>query len=116
VITIQVDEGYAFDHLSIIGVKLDCSSNSANKKNYDEASKNITQQIGVDLFRQIVESKYYTDLFNCNKKIFKLVDEAKQNLVKASEVDDANYERYVLKKALQEKFFEGQIKEVKIGY
>ncbi len=115
-IAIQVDEGYAFDHLSIIEVKLDCSPSHVNEKNHGDASANIIRQIGHDLFHQIVESKDYMNLYDCNKKIFKLVDDAKEDLVTASEVDNANYERFVLKKALQEKFFGSQIKEVKVGY
>ena len=123
-ITIQVDEGYAFDHLSIIEVKLDCSPRDiicgdmtlVNEKNYAAASKNIIRQIGRDLFRQIKESEEYMNLYDCNKKVFKLVDLAKEDQIKASEVDRANYERFELKKTLQEKFFDSKVREVKMGY
>ena len=42
--------------------------------------------------------------------------QAKVDKVKASYVDSCNYQRYLAKKSLQEKFFSASLKEIKIGY
>ena len=64
-----------------------------------------------------MESVEYKKLYEVNTKTFEAVDDAKEDGVKASYVDKCNYERYLAKVALQERFFpEEDMKENKLGY
>ena len=67
-------------------------------------------------FNTIIKSEEYKNLLLANKKTFKAVDKAKKDLIKASYVDECNYERYLAKKSLQDKFFSTALRETKIGY
>ena len=51
-----------------------------------------------------------------NAYTFDMVDKAKSNLVKASEVDNCSYLRKLAKDALQLKFFNSKNLETKVGY
>jgi len=116
---ISLDEGYVFDILSISQVKIIKSSNENKQKlvyNYQELSKEIINQIGLDLYSDIVASKEYQELRDANEKTFDLVDQVKNDKGLAKLVDDSNYNRYQKKTALQNKFFNNEVKEVKIGY
>lgn len=116
---ISLDEGYVFDILSISQVKIIKSSNENKQKlvhNYQELSKEIINQIGLDLYSDIVASKEYQELRDANEKTFDLVDQVKNEKGLAKLVDDSNYSRYQKKTALQNKFFNNEVKEVKIGY
>jgi hypothetical protein len=116
---ISLDEGYVFDILSISQVKIIKSSNENKQKlvhNYQELSKEIINQIGLDLYSDIVASKEYQELRDANEKTFDLVDQVKNDKGLAKLVDDSNYSRYQKKVALQNKFFNNEVKEVKIGY
>lgn len=116
---ISLDEGFAFDILSIAQVKIIKSSVQDKEKlisNYQNLSKEIISQIGFDLYGEIVASKEYQDLRDANEKTFNLVDQVKNDNGLAKLVDDSNYNRYQKKVALQNKFFNNEVKEVKIGY
>ena len=116
-INLLVDAAYAFDYISILNIKYIEKPTEENKSNLIQCEMDITNSIdNIDLIDNIFKSKEYTDLWNSNKKVFDLVSLAKNNLCLASEVDSANYSRYLCKKALQEKFFCSSISEVKIGY
>ena len=113
---ISLDEGYVFDILSISQVKIIKSSNENKQKlihNYQELSKEIINQIGLDLYSDIVASKEYQELRDANEKTFDLVDQVKNDKGLAKLVDDSNYSRYQKKVALQNKFFNNEVKEVK---
>jgi hypothetical protein len=113
---ISLDEAYVFDLLSIYSVKIDNSAD--NKKiqilnNYNLLSNEIQNQIGSEKFLQIINSIEYKNLKNSNQLVFDLVDRAEENeLAKATA--NANYERYLKKIDLQNKFFKNKITEVKI--
>lgn len=116
---ISLDEGFAFDILSIAQIKIIKSSVQDKEKlisNYQNLSKEIISQIGFDLYGEIVASKEYQDLRDANEKTFNLIDQVKNDNGLAKLVDDSNYNRYQKKVALQNKFFNNEIKEVKIGY
>lgn len=116
---ISLDEGFAFDILSITQVKIIKSSKQDKEKlvsNYQNLSKEIISQIGFDLYEQIVASEEYQNLRGANEKTFDLVEEVKKDNGLAKLVDDSNYDRYQKKVALQNKFFNNEVKEVKIGY
>jgi hypothetical protein len=116
-VKISVDEAAAFDMLAILENKLLISARAKIIDSYILLKKEIADQVGADKHRSIIDSHEYYDLYSINRKIFELVDLSKENKVTAKEVDEANYERYKAKQALQQKFFPANgITETKIGY
>ena len=117
---ITVDAGYMFDFLSIYDVKLlkiGSGENNQNLKNFNNTESDIVIQIGEDLYSKIIKSQEYQNLYYINRKLFDLVDLAKDDKVKASEVDAYVYKRFLAKKALRLKFFpESEEVEQKSGY
>jgi hypothetical protein len=97
-ISIIVEEGYAYDYLAILLVK-------GNKQYYDTISKHIESQIGMELHEKITESKEFHNLFDANAKTFNAVEMARYGEISAKEVDNCNMTRYNCKVALQNKFF-----------
>lgn len=79
----------------------------------EECRENIIEQIGKNLFSEIENSEEFSDLTYWNLETFRLVDLAKNDECRASEVDSANYKRFLVKKNLQEKFFEEKLTEKK---
>jgi hypothetical protein len=113
-IKISVDEAYAFDYYSIIFLK---KENGVNvDKSINIIKNDIIQQIGLELFNEIINSNEYNNLYMANKKTFDAVDKAKTDSVLASYVDECNYFRMMNKKDLQNKFFSNELVETKIGY
>jgi len=116
---ITLDEGYVFDLLSINEVKISKAQGENIEKatkNYISLSNEIIDQIGEDLFYRIILSDQYQQLKEANEKTFELVDEVKYDNGLGKKVDDSNYNRYLKKVALQNKFFGKEIQEIKIGY
>ena len=97
-ISIIVDEGYAYDYLAILAVK-------RNKHYYDIISEHIESQIGIELHEKITESIEFYNLFDANVKTFHAVEMARYGKISAKEVDNYNMERYNCKVILQNKFF-----------
>jgi hypothetical protein len=116
-IYLKVNEAYAFDFLAILQIKFEIDPTN-NSENYNDCSLEIKKQIGNDReFDNIISSQEYKNLYLINKKTFEAVDLAKEEKVSAKYVDECNYERFLAKKALQDKFFpEDNYKENKIGY
>ena len=113
---ISLDEGFAFDILSITQVKIIKSSKQDKEKlvsNYQNLSKEIISQVGFDLYEQIVASEEYQNLRDANENTFDLVDQVKKDNGLAKLVDDSNYNRYQKKVALQNKFFNNILEEEK---
>jgi hypothetical protein len=117
-IKLQLDESFCFDLLSISEVKYNKTKNIIAFNNFLQIKSEISNQINENVFSTIIHSTEYKELLNCNEKIFNLVDEIKVNSnLPAYIVDNQNYKRFELKKALQEKFFsEKSLKEQKFGY
>lgn len=118
-IKLSLDEGYVFDILSILHVKMKKASNDNLNKvssSFKAMEIEIISQIGEKKYAEVISSQEYNNLFKANEKTFNLVDKVKQDNGLAKEVDDANYERYLCKIDLQKKFFNNQISEIKIGY
>ncbi len=115
-IDLKVDESYAYDYLSIMNVKLCAKINRQIIADYNSCYSNISSQVGESTHDKIINSLEYKNLEIVNKKIFNAVDKAKKDEVKASIVDNLNYERYLCKKRLQKKFFNSEQNEIKIGY
>jgi hypothetical protein len=97
-ISIIVDEGYAYDYLAILAVK-------GNKQYHDTTYEHIESQIGRELHKKIIESREFHDLYEANVQTFNAVELARYWEISAKEVDKRNMERYTCKVALQNKFF-----------
>ena len=98
-----VDEAYAFDYLSILDVKVDEIRTSECSEAFLRCYNSLKSQMnGIG---EILESREYAELKEANRMVFKLVDKAKRDEVKASDVDRGNYERCKKRKALQDRFF-----------
>ena len=111
-IKISVDEAYAFDYLSIIEIKQRIKRNI----NTETIKNDIIQDIGVDKFNEVIDSIEYKELKSANKVVFEAVDMAKKHQIPASYVDYCNYQRMIHKKKLQDKHFNNELTEIKIGY
>ena len=115
--TIAVDIGYVFDMISIYDVKRARAPSDQSRLNYYNAVDHLLPQIGEGLLFTVLRSFEYKHLYRVNDELFTLVDLAKTDLVKASEVDAGVYRRFLAKRALQERFFPESAKiEQKIGY
>lgn len=115
-VSLIVDASFAFDYLSILMVKMNNKGGKQNIDNYFFCFENLLNEMDSNLFYDILESKEFQDLYISNLKVFRLVDLAKNDLCYASEVDKMNYQRYIVKQTLQQKFFGSSVSEVKIGY
>jgi uncharacterized protein YcbK (DUF882 family) len=103
-ITLQVDEAYAFDYLSILEVKKNLATDNIKQKAFENCKNFLRNQL--NNFDEIYSSIEYSELYKINKKTFDLVDLARNNgNVTAKEVDDANMDRFYRKSDLQSKFF-----------
>ena len=113
---ISLDEAYVFDLLSIYKVKIDNSSDHKKIKlieSYQLLSTEIINQIGQKLFDEIINSIDYKDLIFSNQNVFDLVDRADESEL-SKITADANFNRYMKKISLQNKFFKNKLTEVKI--
>lgn len=115
-IKISVDEGYALDMLAISLVKSRKKPSEQSYQNYFDLANEIKDQITLEKFSDVIDSNEFDGLVETNEKIFEAVDMAKTDEIPASAVDYLNYKRYLAKKKIQEKFFNGELKEQKIGY
>jgi len=105
-ITILVDEAYAFDYLSILQVKQNKYPSKKNKQNLENCIEYIATQINCDDMNIIINSNEYKNLVEINTKTFDLIDDLREGQdISAKTIDDTNMERYYKKKAFQEKFF-----------
>lgn len=115
-IKISLDEAYVFDILSIHQVKINNFHGEKLQITLSAMSdlvEEIIEQIGKSKYNEIVLSTEYNELIIANQKVFNYVDLVKQDNGLAKETDDANYERYLKKAALQEKFFKNTLRELK---
>ena len=115
-IKVLVDEGVAFDMLSILQVKSKKSQSIQSAHNYFNFAQEIKDQVGISKMSEILDSPEYKNLVTQNEEVFEAVDLAKIDAIPASLVDKLNYQRYLAKKEIQKKFFGDEISEQKIGY
>jgi hypothetical protein len=115
-INLQVSESYALDYLSILCVKAKKSPTLTNCNNYHTCLNNIGHELGFGKLTEILSSSEYKNLRACNLETFEAVDKAKTDEIPASAVDRLNYERFLYKKSLQDKFFDEKLTEQKLGY
>ena len=65
-ININVDEGYAFDFLSILQVKHETIDSKELEERFTECKNYISKQIGSTLFSEIINSKEYKNCYLAN--------------------------------------------------
>lgn len=113
---VSLDEAYVFDMLSVFDVKLknlDGEKLAKTIEKYSDMRKEVIDQMGENKYNQIVSSLEYQKMVFANQKVFELIDESKHDTGLAKVTDDANYERHVAKMALQKRFFDTELTEVK---
>jgi len=115
-IKISLDEAYVFDMLSVMDIKIDLLSGiklETVKMAHSVLSQEIVDQIGVEKYFEVIKSKEYKDMIRSNKNVFDLIDQSKNDNGLAKITDDANYDRYLKKVSLQERFFNNGLTETK---
>jgi hypothetical protein len=113
-ISLLVDEAYAFDYLSILEVKKE--KTSSNHEAWFNCWKHLRNQFESEKWLLMICSEEYKNMIKANKLTFEAVDKAKTNEVTAQYVDFCNYQRHIAKENFQKKFFSKSLSEVKIGY
>lgn len=113
-ITLSVDEAYAFDYLSILEIKKNKKSDSYDS--WIQCHQYLQNQFDKETWISIIYSKEYKEMLKANELTFDAVDKAKNNQVTAQYVDFCNYQRHVAKQNFQKKFFNSNLSESKIGY
>ena len=112
-ININVDEGYAFDFLSILQVKHETIDSKELEERFTECKNYISKQIGSTLFSEIINSKEYKNCYLANLKTFEAVEKSRYGEISAKEVDTCNMIRYEAKVKLQKCFFDSSLNEYK---
>lgn len=102
-ILLPVDEGYAYDVLSICEVKV-IKKLPNSEKNFTLINESLQNQLG-EIHAKILSSDEYLELIKTNTLTFDAVEKARYGSITAKEVDDLNMKRFFCKKQLQEKFF-----------
>jgi hypothetical protein len=104
-ITILVDEGYAYDYLSILNVKHKKNNNEKSITDRNLCEEHLLSQVGEYRHLEIINSKEFQNLVDVNLTTFEAVEKARYGEISAKEVDDLNMKRYHYKITLQNKFF-----------
>ena len=112
-INLNVDEGYAFDYLSILEVKFENINSPETFESFESCKTFLKSQISSGLFDLIYESKEYHECKVANQLTFDAVEKARYGNISAKEVDDCNMKRYNAKINLQKRFFKNGVSEHK---
>ncbi len=119
-IILSHDPAFAYDLLSIAQVKFFKNKSNLNaEKNFLCLNKEIALQVKEDLHNKIVNSIEYNNLYNVNEDIYNKVDKIKNHGEAAGDalyIDTQNYNRWLLKQELQNKWFNISLSEQKFGY
>lgn len=118
-IKISVDEAYAFDMLSILQIK--AGKSDKDLYNYAGFLRDIYKELPKNVVNAVLASNEYTVMIEANQAVFDLVERVvteqayavPEDWVAALTVHNANMKRFYAKKALQEKFFEENLTELK---
>lgn len=115
-VKLYVDDSYAFEYYCILLVKKHFNPSDAISQQIETCRSGLVAQLGKDNFERIVKSAEFAEMFIVNCDTFRVVDLAKQDKLKASEVDAMTYKRKLAKDALQKAHFADKNLEIKIGY
>ena len=113
-ISLNVDEAYAFDYLSILEVKKQKSFSAVEA--WSKCYVHLQTQFDSEKWFSMINSEEYKNMIKANELTFIAVDQAKNNEVTAQHVDYCNYQRHAAKQNFQKKFFTSDLSELKIGY
>lgn len=103
---INVDEGYAFDYLSILHTKHAQNPSDENFKKWKDCYDYLNNQIDdIQFWNEIIRSEEIKKIDEANKKTFEAVEKARYGEISAKEVDACNMQRYHAKVEFQNKFF-----------
>ncbi len=100
---IMTDEGFAFDYLSILQVKL--FKLGGDNSAFERCRESLKSQLTPSFFKEIYNSQEYAALYQANMRTFDAVEKARYGEISAKEVDNCNMDRYNCKVALRKKFF-----------
>jgi hypothetical protein len=115
-ISLLVDEAYAIDYLSILDVKYNKTKDIESYKLAGRIAKFLEAQLGYDKVKEIYNSEEWKTLKELNSKIFDAIEDLRNGLdVTAKSIDLLNLERHVTKQQLQQKYFNNELTEKKIG-
>jgi hypothetical protein len=113
------DEAFHYDCLSILLVKTAKGSDAA-KAGSARMSGELAMALGMRKHGGVMGSTEFDSLVRLNEAIFETVDRIKTGEPRSEDarlVDSLNYQRYLAKRDLQERFFpETPLVERKIGY
>jgi hypothetical protein len=112
---LKVSESYAMDFLAILRIKSHQTKTEESQRLFDECYLSLLEQ-GGENFLAAYRSDLYLDLIQANLDVFNMVNQIKKGGIDARVVDELNYERYLAKQAIQDKFFGGGKSEEKLGY
>jgi len=112
--SLNVDEAYAFDYLSILQVKKQKSYSAIEA--WSNCYVNLQTQFDSEKWFLMINSEEYENMIKANQLTFDAVDKAKNNEVTAQYVDYCNFQRHTAKQNFQKKFFNNNLSELKIGY
>lgn len=112
-INIIVDEGYAFDLLSILKIKSDFYPDK-NLNTYNNLFDSIKSQIGAEKFNTIIESDFYLELLVENRNMWDIISQINNGVkVDGIEINTMNSIRHEKKRNLQKHFFDSELTENK---
>lgn len=112
-VNLCVDLAYAFDFLSILQVKADEIKDDISFNNFKYQKDYIAKQVKPLLFKKIIDSKEYKDLYSVNKNLWDSINLIKTKKISAKYIDDLNYQRWIIKNKLQKRFFKTKTSEQK---
>lgn len=109
---LPVDEAFAFDYLAILRIKAKFGHGDADV--HSELEKHLATQTGPAVFRSVLESAEWAALLKANEATFNAIELAHKNAISAADVQWANHQRFLAKRALQQRFWPGKpLTEVK---
>lgn len=113
-ITLKVDEAYAFDYLSILEVKKEnLSKQKEADQSYLDCLGHLESQVGQSKLSLILSSPEYQSLKFSNGRVFDGVEKARYGNISARDLDILNMDRFLKKKDIQQKFFKEELTELK---
>lgn len=112
-ISLLVDECYAFDYLCILEIKKNINEEK-NVRSWKECFDYLKLQLK-EKFDLVISSEEYNELYHANLLTFDRVEKVRTGKqISAKEIDDANMLRYEKKVNLQKKFFpNNELREIK---
>lgn len=113
-ISLQVDEAYAFDYLAILHTKILKLNSAKSSELFNQVYDSIEKQVGAKTAKDIINSNEYKNLLKANIDVFDAVEKArKEEPIDGRIMDNLNQKRFEAKKVIQVKFFSSDLQEIK---